>query len=72
MNRKTYKRKFVSNFDKLLFTNNISKIKIKQDMSISQSTLDKYLNDPTLFKVKHIKYISKEIDMNINELIKII
>ena len=72
MNRKTYKRKFISDFDKLLYDHNISKIKIKKDMRISQSTLDKYLCDPTLFKVKHMKYISEKPHININDLIKII
>ena len=36
------------------------------DLGIALPTVDDYLNDPTKFKVKHIKAIAEEAEVDIN------
>ena len=45
-----------------LTENQISKIWLAERLGLSRPTLDKYLDKPDEFKVKHLKRISKYIE----------
>ena len=65
-NKQLYKCNDKSILHRFLKEEGFNRKFLAYDLGIALPTVDDYLNDPTKFKVKHIKAIAEEAEVDIN------
>tara|TARA_R110000751_G_scaffold195972_1_gene301312 strand:- start:384 stop:629 length:246 start_codon:yes stop_codon:yes gene_type:complete len=72
INKAQYKTKPKSIFHTFLLEEGYNRKYLSYDLNLSPATIDKYLEQPECFTVKHIKSISEETGVDANFIINLI
>ena len=71
-NKSLYNCKDKSRFHRFLKEEGFNRKFLAYDLGMSLPTVDDYLKDPTKFKVKHIKSIAEEAEVDFNFIFNLI